>query len=751
MLRTAVMTLTLILVLVTLVAISPSQVRGSSNASVDIDVYGKVVYVVDGDTIDVMVVEIHDTKYSSFLYKKIRIRFADINAPEIYTYKGKQAKQFLYSLIHGKYVYLDIDDLYTYDKYGRVVAVVYLPINSTHLLNVNLYLVLKGYAEIDDYPNQFNPYRWRLHIRYPQSVVTTVQAKHTVSTPATRTPSIALVENPFTIPYRSSESMEITLYNVSTVCSFQVDYTNYKKIDPNSRYIFIRPRFGEPYTLYAITDEGCEALWRWEPPQNTTYIDAFFYSDKLYTLYMTLEEPSKLHYVVYSLSNGHVVKGSVEPFKIARPSYVLDNGLYITIDKNNGVIYALNLTSLEIHRIITIEGYKISWTPEVALPPSEPYLHTSKIIVSVYREGQSPVDSCPAVVDVTTGRYEVYCLRSLWGEPIPVNRGILMVRYFRVALLSFNLSNVVWEQRLYSGYKYSSSSDMFVAIFSDAIIARFANAIYLIDYGGNVLSCVMYQPPEVAVIETRISAIAREAIAWKGGIPVYVGYDRGILYYNRVYISDLYGNTLATFKLNSTHGYIDIYHLFLVGNRSGYTLVLVYRSFDKEHRATSSDYILSILRLEPVGRVTVPVIVKPSIISTMSTLTKTVTRTIAFTRTLTVVKPFTTTIYTGGTTVRVFLKRVVTKRIYITTVVPRTITTTLEATKYLYPTKTMYKTLYEPKVIYLTVTSTALKETTLTTTITRTKTVPEPIFAAGLAALIALLLIALLALQRRPT
>jgi hypothetical protein len=66
--------------------------------------------------------------------------------------------------LSGKYVYLDIDDLYIYDRYGRVVAIVYLPINTTHLLNINLWLVQKGYTRAIDYPNEFNPSTWKLYI-----------------------------------------------------------------------------------------------------------------------------------------------------------------------------------------------------------------------------------------------------------------------------------------------------------------------------------------------------------------------------------------------------------------------------------------------------------------------------------------------------------------------------------------------------------------------------------------------------------
>ena len=129
----------------------------------DIDAYGKVVYVVDGDTVDVVMLRVYDPRYSCFLHKRIRVRLADINAPELTTPEGRLAKEFMKSLVYGGRLYLDIDDLYIYGRYGRVIAVLYLPINATHLLNINLYLVEKGYAVIRDYPNEFRPYLWRLY------------------------------------------------------------------------------------------------------------------------------------------------------------------------------------------------------------------------------------------------------------------------------------------------------------------------------------------------------------------------------------------------------------------------------------------------------------------------------------------------------------------------------------------------------------------------------------------------------------
>jgi len=125
----------------------------------DVDCKGVVTKVVDGDTVYVKSI-------SGFgVGETFKVRFADVNAPELYTEEGQIAKTALTSLIYGKDVILDIDDLYIYDKYGRVVAVVYMIINSTHILNVNYWLVVNGYADIRNYENEFNPYEWSLYVK----------------------------------------------------------------------------------------------------------------------------------------------------------------------------------------------------------------------------------------------------------------------------------------------------------------------------------------------------------------------------------------------------------------------------------------------------------------------------------------------------------------------------------------------------------------------------------------------------------
>lgn len=96
-------------------------------------------YVVDGDTIDVQGIG--------------RIRFVGLNTPERGQSGYTEAKEFVKSLCLGKTVGLDIDNAKRYDKYGRVLAVVY-----SGDTNVNAELLKRGYADVMYIPpSEFNP------------------------------------------------------------------------------------------------------------------------------------------------------------------------------------------------------------------------------------------------------------------------------------------------------------------------------------------------------------------------------------------------------------------------------------------------------------------------------------------------------------------------------------------------------------------------------------------------------------------
>ena len=83
------------------------------------------------------------------------IRLADVDAPETYEVGYQASKDYLFSLLYEKTVYLDIDDIYRTGGFGRLICVVYVSYNTTHYLNVNQALIEGNYAEPVNYDNEF--------------------------------------------------------------------------------------------------------------------------------------------------------------------------------------------------------------------------------------------------------------------------------------------------------------------------------------------------------------------------------------------------------------------------------------------------------------------------------------------------------------------------------------------------------------------------------------------------------------------
>jgi len=116
----------------------------------EIDMTSRVITVHDGDTFTLLTEE--------------RVRLADLDAPELGEPGSYEARDYLDSWVYPQTVYLDVDDLYQTDTYGRLVCVVYIDYNSTHFLNVNKALIDGGYAEARNYDNEFNYNAFMLYV-----------------------------------------------------------------------------------------------------------------------------------------------------------------------------------------------------------------------------------------------------------------------------------------------------------------------------------------------------------------------------------------------------------------------------------------------------------------------------------------------------------------------------------------------------------------------------------------------------------
>lgn len=92
------------------------------------DFAGKVVKVIDGDTIDVLT----NTK------QKIRVRLLDIDAPEKKQAYGNVSRKYLASLVAGKAVFIKESKK---DIYQRTLGTVF-----SNKININAKMVESGYA-----------------------------------------------------------------------------------------------------------------------------------------------------------------------------------------------------------------------------------------------------------------------------------------------------------------------------------------------------------------------------------------------------------------------------------------------------------------------------------------------------------------------------------------------------------------------------------------------------------------------------
>jgi len=128
---------------------------------------GYVTKVIDGDTI-----KISTTKKS--------IRLWGVDTPEMNTAKGKAVKKSVNKLLLGKKVTLDIDNKKRHDKYGRILAKVYL--NGK---DINKWLLTKKYArvmyippsEFKRYTGGLSPSQFKKYTKIKSSSIKTTSSK----------------------------------------------------------------------------------------------------------------------------------------------------------------------------------------------------------------------------------------------------------------------------------------------------------------------------------------------------------------------------------------------------------------------------------------------------------------------------------------------------------------------------------------------------------------------------------------------
>lgn len=122
---------------------------------------------IDASTLVISV--IGDDSFETEMGEIIKLADIDPTCADIDNSTGYvSAKTFLASIVEGKTVFLDIDDLYETDYTGsgnRTVAVVYVDFNSTHYLNVNNLMLNRKLLAINDQDNEFNPNDWTSYVK----------------------------------------------------------------------------------------------------------------------------------------------------------------------------------------------------------------------------------------------------------------------------------------------------------------------------------------------------------------------------------------------------------------------------------------------------------------------------------------------------------------------------------------------------------------------------------------------------------
>ncbi|WP_270976198.1 thermonuclease family protein [Campylobacter helveticus] len=135
------LSLSLVIIIIVLAISSFNQVSSFNQSfttflaqkNLEKELTGKVSRVIDGDTIELLVKQ-EDIKQSP----KIKVRLFGIDAPEKKQAFGKEAKEYLSSLILDKEVILIINDK---DKYQRTIGTILL-----NEKDINKEMVKNGYA-----------------------------------------------------------------------------------------------------------------------------------------------------------------------------------------------------------------------------------------------------------------------------------------------------------------------------------------------------------------------------------------------------------------------------------------------------------------------------------------------------------------------------------------------------------------------------------------------------------------------------
>jgi len=123
------------------------------------NIQAHVFEVIDGDTIRVELISVPEDLASELTEGSIvSIRYIGVDAPEMQTPDGPAAKALNTLLVEDKTVFLELDETH-WDRYGRLLAYVYLDADGNFMVNLALIATpiigTKTYAGTERYANVF--------------------------------------------------------------------------------------------------------------------------------------------------------------------------------------------------------------------------------------------------------------------------------------------------------------------------------------------------------------------------------------------------------------------------------------------------------------------------------------------------------------------------------------------------------------------------------------------------------------------
>ncbi len=121
----------------------------SQQCSIDIDVRGFVEDVYSDGILRIDTISVSDTNLVGKIPASFYLSLAGVKIPSIDTAEGREAIDALGDLVKFAPVIIDLDEESFFVE-DRFVGIVFVPLNNTHVINVNKWLVVNGYAVPSD-------------------------------------------------------------------------------------------------------------------------------------------------------------------------------------------------------------------------------------------------------------------------------------------------------------------------------------------------------------------------------------------------------------------------------------------------------------------------------------------------------------------------------------------------------------------------------------------------------------------------